>query len=264
MDTLGNKAFLFLAPLRESRITYEQLLIVQQNIGNCDRSAIQLAERGNAAIVIRVVVEIILLIAFILILVAFLCRNRNIEDKVFALLLAHDRIVVDRCIDQLSISLLGLPSLRAAGIAKNSGFSRDLLQHFCSNSLVLLFLVLDLCRCLLLSLSLIFLMILDTRLLIGDLIIFTISLLLIIEEMLVHELIVLIVLILLICDQLRLRLVVIHIDIDAIDIRINDQVREVKRQLVNGERLLEWHHFRDEWKHSFLNREVELRCSFPV
>ena len=212
VNALRNKAFLFLAPLRESVISDEQLLLVQQHIGNSDRSAIQLAEGSNATVVIRVVVEVILLVAIILILIVILGLilltalffwNRNIKSKVFALLLTHDCIVADWCIDLLSICLLRLANLRAVGLSKNSGVSRVLLKYSSANNLVLLLLFLDLHRLqglswsLLLSLSLISCMVLQVWLFFSGFVAF-ISILLIF----------------LICNHFRL----FFIDINAIDI----------------------------------------------
>ena len=110
------------ALLGEGGITDSNLLVVQQDISDSDRSSVKLAQWSNAIVFhvrhelsVVVVLEVSRIILGLFLLV-FL-RNRNLEREFFVLLVAHDLLVVDWDLDISAVGLFGSAELRTAGCA---------------------------------------------------------------------------------------------------------------------------------------------------
>lgn len=124
-----------IALLGEGGVTDSNLLVVQQDISDSDRSSVKLAQWSDAIVLhirlefsVEVVLEVSRIILGLFLLV--LLRNCDLEREFFVLLVAHDLLVVDWDLDLGAVGLFGSAELGAASCACCVRLLLDLLQHF--------------------------------------------------------------------------------------------------------------------------------------
>ena len=124
-----------IALLGEGGVTDSNLLVVQQDVSDSDRSSVKLAQWSDAIVLhirlefsVEVVLEVSRIILGLFLIV--LLRNCDLEREFFVLLVAHDLLVVDWDLDLGAVGLFGSAELGAASCASCVRLLLDLLQHF--------------------------------------------------------------------------------------------------------------------------------------
>ena len=101
-QAFGNvAAVVMITPLDKGRVSDLKLLLIDENVSDCDISAVDLAERSDAICIslVEVMPEVVLTrdsakdkAGHI----GVLLRSGNVQGELFAWLMAHDCLVVDR------------------------------------------------------------------------------------------------------------------------------------------------------------------------